>query len=884
MYTNNKLSKAVRLAIAFGAVSATAFTASVTAAEEDESAKVERIEVTGSRIKRTDLEGAMPITVIDREAIDLSGQMNVADVLRNTTFNSFGSYRSTSGNGSQGTTQVSLRGLGSARTLILIDGRRLPTSPISGQGQDLNVVPLAAVERIEVLSDGASALYGSDAIGGVINIITRKDYSGAEIRVGAGTPSIPQEGGDREEGSVVIGTSSDNTNILAGVSWAERDIIFERHFPWNVGNKGISPYGNNWAEVTSVGTAPSAIFAQSLTEACDFENWFTTTNPWIGGPMCSYDFRQTNANDASVGTQSAFFRATHNITDDWQMYANASAVKSKSFGRYAASLNDPGSVISAESPNNPTNPDSPLYDPSTNVGGVADPRPVAIYHRFAALGTRDSQVDNYTTDVHFGIQGNAAGVDWDFGARKTKTKVYNMGNGYLLRSVANIAMESGDYMLNDPFGERFTDEADKVAYQRLMNSLNITISRLNIFDQKEVYGSAAFDLFEMENGAVQFFVGAEYRSEDYADIYDSQSAAGTVGGSAGSSAGGGRNAKSAYFETLVPVLENLELNFAGRFDKYSDYGSDFSPKASLRYEPVDGLVLRASFGKGFRAPTLDILTQQPSPGNPTVTDRVLCQFQNVTTCPSGQVRATTISNPALKSEQSEQMALGLAYQPTDWLSFAIDYYDIEIEDAITLIGLQTLINRELAGDPFPAGLGITRDPVSRAILDATTGYANQGSESTNGIDVNVEMNFDFGSIGRTNHSFQFGRVFDYSLNGGRNLVKDPGTPQQRATLSNTYSIDNLDFTWNMNYIGKQYDFVGLEAGVLVKEGNIASWVTHDIQIRYTLGWDADIVVGAQNVFEKYPQLNTGAADGRGYDYTLYDGTGRNTYVRYTQRF
>jgi len=190
MYSNNKLSKAVRLAIAFGAVSAFAGSAVAQQAqqEDEESAKVERIEVTGSRLKRTDMEGALPVTVIDRTELNASGDISVADFMRDTNFNSFGSYQSTSGSSGGGAAQVSLRGLGASRTLILIDGRRTPTSPILGGGQDLNSIPMAAVERIEVLTDGASAVYGSDAIAGVINIITRKDFEGIEFTYCVGRP------------------------------------------------------------------------------------------------------------------------------------------------------------------------------------------------------------------------------------------------------------------------------------------------------------------------------------------------------------------------------------------------------------------------------------------------------------------------------------------------------------------------------------------------------------------------------------------------------------------------------------------------------------------------------------------------------------------------
>ncbi|RVT46216.1 TonB-dependent receptor [Rheinheimera sediminis] len=882
MFTNNKLSKAVRLAVAFGAASV-AFTSVAQEAAEEEATDVERIEVTGSRIKRTDLEGSLPITTIDRAAIDMSGQLSVTDLLRNTTFNSFGSARTTSGNSAQGTSQINLRGLGANRTLILIDGKRVPKSPLTGSSQDLNQLPLAAVERIEVLQDGASAVYGSDAIGGVVNIITRKDYDGAEIKLGSSRVSLPSDGGDREEGSFLIGSANDKTNLMAGFSWNNRDIIFERAFPWNAPNRGISPYGNNWAPLTSAGRAPGSTQARALTKACDFELFYTTQSPWVpANQLCSYDFLKTNANDSSTGNQSLFVRGTHEFTDNWKVYGNANVAKTKSFGRYAASLNDPGSIISATSPNNPTNPNSPLYDAA--IGGAA--RSVAVFHRFAALGTRDTSVDNYANDAMVGLEGNVNDIDIDVGVRKAKTKAYNIGTGYLLRSAANIAMESGAYMLNDPFGERFTTAEDQAAYRALLNSMNVTISRVSQFDQEEAFASAAFDVMELDAGAIQAVVGAEYRKEQYNDKYDSLSEAGVVGGSAGSSAGGGRNVKAAYAEALVPVTEQFELNFAARYEKYSDYGNDLAPKVSARYEPLEGLVLRASVGKGFNAPSLDILTQQPSSRNDTVQDFVLCDFNNtpVTSCPSGQIRSTDIANPALKSEQSDQRSFGIAYQPTDWLNFAVDYYNIEIEDSIRYIGLQTLINRDRAGDPIPAGLGYVRDPVNNAIIEATTGSANDGTQETSGIDLNIATNFDFGDFGKLKSTFQASHVLDFSLDSGRNLVKDPGRPQQRMALSHAWSISDFDVSFTTNLIGDQFNNVTTANNVTTRSGHIASWTTHDLQVVYHTGWNADITVGAQNLFEKFPQIGVSSAAGRNLDYTLYDAYGRISYVRYTQRF
>ena len=888
MFTNNKLSKAVRLAVAFGAASVAFSSVAQEAASEEEAKDVERIEVTGSRIKRTDLEGSLPITTIDRAAIDMSGQLSVTDLLRNTTFNSFGSNRTTSGSSAQGVSEISLRGLGANRTLILIDGKRVPKSPLTGSSQDLNQLPLAAVERIEVLQDGASAVYGSDAIGGVVNIITRKDYEGAEIKVGASRIGIPSEGGDREEGSFLIGSANDKTNLMAGFSWNNSDIVFERAFPWNVGNRGLSPYGNNWADLTSTGRAPGATQVKSLTQACDFELFYTAQSPWIpANQICSYDFRQTNANDSSTGNQSLFLRGTHEFTDNWKVYGNANVAKTKSFGRYAASLNDPGSIIAADSPNNPTNPNSPLYDQAAFDAGPGGQRRVAVFHRFAALGTRDNQVDNYANDVMVGLEGNVNDIDIDFGIRKAKTKSYERGTGYLLRSAANIAMDSGAYMLNDPFGERFTTAEDQAAYRALLNSMTVTTSRVSQFDQEEVFASAAFDVMELDAGAIQAVVGAEYRKEEYSDKYDSLSEAGVVGGSAGASAGGGRDVKSAYFEALVPVAEQFELNFAGRYEKYSDYGNDFAPKVSARYEPLEGLVLRASVGKGFNAPSLDILTQQPASRNDTVQDFVLCDRNGtpVASCPSSQIRSTDIANPELESEQSDQMSFGVAYQPTDWLNFAVDYYNIKIEDSIRYISLQTQIDRQRAGDNIPAGLGIVRDPVNGAILEATTGSANDGTLETSGIDLNIATNFDFGNFGKLKSTFQASHAFDYKEDGDRNQVKDPGQPQRRMSLNHAWSISDFDVSFTTNLIGDQFNNVVKDAqGVVTRSGHIATWTTHDLQVVYHTGWNADITVGAQNLFEKFPQLGVSSASGRGLDYTLYNAYGRISYVRYTQRF
>jgi iron complex outermembrane receptor protein len=877
MYNNSKIAKAVRIAMVFGAAS-TAF--ATTAAEQsttEEVEKVERISVTGSRIKRTDLEGSIPVTVIDRAAIDFSGQTSVSDLLRNTSFNAAGSFRPQSGSSAQGVSQVNLRGLGAERSLILVDGRRLPKSPSTGNSQDLNSIPMAAVERIEILSDGASAVYGSDAIAGVINIITRKDFNGVEVRLGGSEISLPSEGGDREEGSAVFGASNDRSSVIGGVSWNNRDIIFENAYDWV--EPGGSSFGANWTRPAGYqGAADTGGLSSILSDAeCDsLENFFAT-----GTDFCAYNFNATNANEASTGNTSAFLKADYDINDDWRVFSHTLISKTKSFGRYAPSLNDAGvgAFMSADSPNNPTNPASPFYEaPQDGLGA----REVGFRHRFAALGNRDNEVDNWSTDFMIGVEGEIGGVTVDFGARKNKTKTYEIGRGYLMGSNARTAIDSGAYMINDPFGTRFTTDAERSDYANTLSGLNVTTSRIGTFQQEEVFGSAAFDVMEMDGGTLQAIVGAEYRKEEYSDTYDSLSEAGQVGGSAGNSAGGGRNLKSAFFEALFPVMEGLEFTLAGRYDNYSDYGSDFSPKISVKYDVMEGLVLRASYGEGFRAPTLDILTAKPAPDNPSVSDDPSCLNLGLAAGCDVQVNAITLANAEMGSESSEQISLGLAYQPTDWLNFSADYYQIEISNMIRFFGSDTILTREQTGDPIPAGLGVTR--LANGGIDLITqGYANEGKWEISGLDLNLNTTFDFGDAGMLRQTLQLSHQFDSKIDGGRNTIKDTGEPQQRATLTNSYTWENLDLTWNMNMIGSQYEDVTQVAdGSVERTGNIATWITHDLQAAYSFDTGTKISVGMQNAFEKEPQLS--GFGGRNYNFNLYDAYGRITYVRLTQSF
>jgi iron complex outermembrane recepter protein len=881
---NNQLRLAVRAALAAGAL-ATAVAAPSAFAQEA-AADLDRVQVTGSRIKRTDIEGALPVTVIDRETIELSGFTSVADILRNTPFNSQGSFRPQSGSSAQSWAGLSLRGLGEGRTLILVDGRRAPVAPNVGGAQDLNAIPLAAVERIEILTDGASAVYGSDAIGGVVNIITRKDFSGVELMYGFGDPA--PKGGDTEEGSVIMGISGEKGRLMAGASYNNRDIVFQRDRAWSSG--GASVFSNNFAPANDspgslYGFAPGAFLAHPTFGSIVPGDGCTGPGFSSSDIRCFYDFTALAADEASIKNESLFARGSYDINMDWSLYMGAGVSRVTSFGRYAPVPSSPWPggqpFIPVGSPNHPANPNG------FNAGNTADydpTRPVFVRHRFAALGPRDSNTDANVYDLNVGAEGRYAGFDIDFGLRSTESQFNDLGRNYVVGPIAQSFIESGRYNIYDPFS---VDAATA-------NSMIATISRSANYRLREGYANAATDLFEMTHGTVQIAFGGEYRDEQYEDLYDSLSEGGQIVGSAGNSAGGGRYATAFFVEALFPLLPDLDVTLAARYDDYSDYGSDTSPKISFRWQPLAELTFRGSYGEGFAAPSLDILTAQPTFSANGVIDPQTNAAFGVAPGTSTQVTNWVISNPNLDSENSEQFSLGVAYEPFDWLSGSLDWYSIEIDGRIAAVGPQQLVNCDLGTTQncppglsvLPAnvtppqlglGLGVARDPNDGSIVYLQRGFTNLGTLETDGLDLNLTTNFNFGEWGRVTNDLLVSYVSSYKIDGSPNLAGDASYPEFRAILANQYTYGDFVFAWNINWIASQDGTFADPQGK-----DTPSWVTNDVQANWFAPWNGRVTLGATNVFDKEPPIDFGF--GRGYNFDLYNGYGRLVYARYTQNF
>ncbi|GAB4039525.1 MAG: TonB-dependent receptor [Rubrivivax sp.] len=811
----------------------------------------QRIEVTGSRIKRAEAEGALPVTVISREQLEASGVVTVAEFARNLTFASFGNFRPQSGSSAQSFSEVDLRGLGSRRTLVLVDGKRVAKAPNVGDAADLNAIPLAAVERVEVLTDGASATYGSDAIGGVINFILRKDFDGGVFRYGETKTSV--EGGDRTEMSAVFGMTGDKGRFLVGASHNTRDIIWQRNAALPV-PRGASSYSNNFFLSPGLGGFLEPVGGASTCNAIDGGNLF-----YFANNRCRYDFTGVAADEAATANSALFARGEVKINADWSAYFNGSLTRNTSFGRYAPV---PGEVLIRYG----TDAWNLMSDAAKARAGTND---VYLAHRFAAGGNRDTETDNNLYDASIGVKGMLMGWDVEVGMRKTTSQYYEIGRGFVVETLARQAIEAGDYNILDPFG------ADPL----VLAGFTVTTGRDALWSQREFYASGSRDLFKLGGGSAAVFVGIENRKERYEDLYDSLSEGGVVLGSSGNSAGGSREVNAIGAELLLPFTKQLEATISARYEKYSDYGSDFSPKVGLAFQATPTLKLRASAGKGFSAPTLPQLTQKPAFSADSIGDRQHCLADGNSpavcdTNPSFQINGLVISNPELTSEKATQYGLGVVWDITPALSAKVDYWSVKIKDVISNISAQTLVNREngTSSLPIPPGLSVTRDSTG-FITQVVRGATNEGELKREGIDLNLIFQHKYASLGSFRHELTWSHLMKASTNGV-SFEGEFGSPKDRATLSNTWTWGPIAATWNINHIGKNGD-----DGV----GYVGGYTTHDLQVKWATPLKGiTLTVGALNAFDKLPQAVSN--DTRQFNFNLYDQYGAQYYGRLEAQF
>ena len=908
---NIALDRAVRSVLFAGAITAFAVSPMAMAQEEgdeeEDQLELGRQVVTGSRIKRIDLEEARPVVVITREEIELSGQESVADVLRNSPINTFGSSREVSGNSFVGQATISLHGIGSTRSLVLLDGRRAPRSPVTAnQANDLNIIPLSAVDRIEILTDSASAIYGSDAIGGVINVILRKDYDGLEVGTSLQRPT--REGADSDAGVITVGGSTNRGRFLFTADFRNKQHIASADRFYSKGNTGYddgpadypnAPFDATWYawentdNVSSWGNTiwPYYLAPSNCEQVVGPDGERLLAGPYIarnGQERCGFDYTAYSWESADLKRTSAFLHADYELNPDHAVRFQSMFSTVNNHGRYAPAV---GFFFV------PADAGEGLKQGFDFDIPYPELLPYWLGHRFVGLGNRDFKATNTLFENAALAYGTVGMFDYEFEARHTRYDGREDSCCYAKAFTTSEYVSQGLYNPFDPLSP-----GNASAYGAITSNANRDIRA----DFRTYSGNVSFDLFNAPGGPVGWAVGFDYIDEQFYDIYDPLSAGGDLIGSAGNSGGGERLVKAAFAEAYVPVWNNLEVSAAARYDSYDDSaGNETSLYLSARYQPTDWLLFRASWGEGFRAANMNNLYGARSFSAEGGTDLVACQAAGTPAadCVEEQYPTFTGGNPLLAPELSDSYNLGIV---VDWAPFSarVDYWNLNLEDGIGLASLQGLIESELLGQCVNTGRTentidtgvlaeiiecspgnvLKRDPATGALYEAEAGWGNTFKQEIGGLDVNLRYDLETATAGDFTFAVYGVRLLRYrsrsrtatdwssSLGEG---VGDSARPKYQAQgLVRWNYTDHTVSVYARHIAGYLRPDAGFEA---------PSHTEYDLIYRWTTPWDGRVTVGVLNVTDEDPEIDSFASP-RPAVYSLYSLDGRVPYVSYRHFF
>ncbi len=769
-------------------------------AQEASTKTLDAVTVTGSRIKRTDVETALPITIIQKADIEAQGITSAEQLLQflNIASNGSDSLAANAGiapadlRGNNGVSGANLRGQGADATLVLLNGRRVATHGLRGQAVDLNSIPFAAIDRVEVLRDGASAVYGTDAIGGVINFITRSDYQGITINAGF---DVTQEGGGETYTYSVLGgmgdIDTDGWNAWGTVNYRDSKILLgsDRDFSNTFQpERGLSPdsRGTPFATVSNIagglingtlinpagGPNQALVNILNLPGAAGCESGGDMMGPYAyqlwGVPnsryACAWDYPAAQVMQQPMESVQALGRATFKIGDSHQFYAEAMWSRAESNRQFEAQqiTSSVSTLASALGPSTwyPLNANTAetynqIYNALAGYFGPANlvyGRPISYRWRCEVCGPR--QVKTTTEAYRFlvGFEGDIGSWDYDVGLSRAGSKAESvLGNGYYFTPAFKAVLGSG---LLNPF--LLPGQAQSAAGVAALQAASAEGVRLYGGESTVTTLDASFSGglgFNLWGGEAQAAVGFDLRREEFefgsvepGITLDNSYIFGAPFDAANNMPKVRRDVKAVYAEVFLPILESLEASVAVRRDDYDGFGSTVNPKYSFKWQPFDALAFRGSFSTGFKAPEFTKLfsgiTESPYTGFDLV-DPASCPTgvanPAIPGCVAIQPDILTGGKSDLKPEESEQKSFGLVFAPTGNFNVSLDWWEIERVNTIRVPNQATLVNNY---DLFVANW--IRD-ASGAVVAIDRRFINSGGTLISGIEVDANLTGELGN-------------------------------------------------------------------------------------------------------------------------------------------
>jgi iron complex outermembrane recepter protein len=804
---------------------------------------IERIEVTGSSIKRVQSEGALPVQIITAAELSRSGITTVEQLLEQVSVNgngfdnlaSNGDVAAGAQRGNSGLSAANLRGQGANATLVLLNGRRVAAHGLSGGVVDLNQIPIAAIERIEILKDGASAIYGTDAIGGVMNFILRRDFKGISVN---GNVDITEQGGANVYRASVLGgwgdLNRDGFNVMGSLSYSKSDALFgkDRGFVNTFQpNRGLSvdtrgtPFATaftlttqrtiltsrNAAGALVNGTGPTqptttqamnGINALDITgqpgcesidgqSAYDEKLWATPAAKW----GCAWDTGRAAAIQQPVDNLSGMVRGVFKVNNNITLFGEfvgANVVTRKTFSPNQIS----SSAVS-------TNPFFNLVYPSTGVGynyvfnsivslfpTIEENRGQGIAFRWRCMpcGPREIETESDTKRVVVGAEGAFGTFDYKAGfSQATSDTKALLAGGYYFNDKFVPLLAKG--ILN-PFAP--AGEAQTTAALEGLAAASATGTTLygGKFTLTQADASISGPIFKMPAGDAYMAVGVDVRTEKYAfngnatDLAVQRTIFNAPFDSVNDLNGIKRDIRAVYGEVLVPVAKSLELTAAVRHDNYTGFGGTTNPKISFRFAPAAEALFRGSYSTGFRVPTFNQqffgVTLSPYSGKDLV-DPTKCVALVVSTaagCESITPTILTGGKPELQPEKAKSFTLGLVVAPAPWFSANIDYFDIRRTGSIQSLSLSTIISNAAL---FPEAF--VRD-ASGSLVAIDNRWLNAGETITKGVEIGAKFQGNLWA-GRFNASIDAAQILERK---SRLIASAPFGPNEVGEFSRSGDI------------------------------------------------------------------------------------------------
>ncbi len=898
MYKQTAIAQAVSLALAAIALAQPAM-----AQEAAPTGPVQRVEITGSSIKRATAETASPVQVVTAADLAKSGKGTVAEYLQTLTADGAGSLPTGFGNGfAAGSTAISLRGLGATSTLVLLNGRRMAPFARADDGQksftDLSTVPMEAVERIEILKDGASSTYGADAIAGVVNIILKKNYQGLTAKIELGESKYRD--GEMQKGSVTWGKGdldTDGYNILLNAELYQNNELLNKDRSdraW-IGHGDLRPWGYPLATQFASGdvrggvptATPTGAIRNPLTLNYEYLpgcNQFTNTPQPVPANGCVFYQDQFRSMQPQINGGNLYARGTKIIDADLQVYAEAGYSKRDT----AFTLVPPSISPTIAFPPNATYPTGVRNFGSgagtTVVLGATHPQnpygvPVRVRYSAFDIGPSTRSADNAFSRFVIGAKGNKFGWDFDTGYVHSESKLdlaySNMLNMNVL--LAALGTPSSPYF---PYyiGTQASKNSPALYAALVTTATSHSVTKLDIVDFK-----ASREMFQLPGGALGVAVGAEHRREKL----DNPSLSGTIDGSINSSyvaAKGNTNVSAVFVEVAAPVIKTVELSAAARYDKYKNFSAT-TPKLGAKWTPVRTFALRGTYSEGFRAPgPAEAGVDSQSTGTATARDPIRCPGgvpaagASTNDC-AASVAAVKVGNPDLSPEKSKGATLGLVWDPLNNTSMSLDAWKIKRSNEINPLAYSeaAALPTAVRADNNLVGANGVVIPNSGTLLISKAPYRNSSYTEIKGIDLDVKQRFGLGTYGRGTVGLTWTHIASWlraesetvkyqfaGTHGNCDTSNCAGTPKDKISLVAGWDYNALNVTATANYRSdmKNILYEGAGCASTFADGSaapygckLASFTAVDLSARYNLTKNIQLFGSINNVFDKIAPLD-----------------------------